>query len=158
MILVRGLQRIDQTEGFIHVPPRGQWIIDHGSQLLVWVYHEDGSNCLGLALTGHDHAVLARHIFIEVGDHWKGDLDPRLLLDVPDPGYVAAHTVNTQPDQFRVPLLELGLYPGKGHELCGADGCEVRRMGEKDQPASLEVLQPEWPMRSDRLEPWSRFS
>lgn len=58
----------------------------------------------------------------------------RDLVNVLDPALVAATSIGGQTDQLDASLGELGLELGKGAKLGGADGGEVFRVREENNP------------------------
>lgn len=60
--------------------------------------------------------------------------------------------VRRDAEQDAVPLLELFRAAGQGDELAGADGREVGRMGEKQDPVSAQGAHDEFAMRGPGAE------
>lgn len=64
----------------------------------------------------------------------------RDLVDILDPLGVRLESVGRQTDKLDVALSKLRLELGKGAELSGADGSEVVRVREKNDPRVANVL------------------
>lgn len=64
----------------------------------------------------------------------------RDLVNVLDPALVAATSIGGQTDQLDASLGELGLELGKGAKLGGADGGEVFRVREENNPTVADEL------------------
>ena len=81
----------------------------------------------------------------------NGIVDVEMLLDVPHPGDVGVRAVDGEAEKLHTAAPEVRGDLGELDELGRADGSEVRRMGEEDQPTPLEVLQPKGAMGRLRL-------
>lgn len=86
------------------------------------------------------HVVEVGDLALLVGNDGEGHLGAGDLVNVLDPVAVAADRVGRQADQLDTALGELGLELGEGAELGRADGGEVLRVGEQDDPFVTDEL------------------
>src|SRR5690606_8341759 len=62
------------------------------------------------------------------------------LLDRSQPGDMRVKAIDRQSEQFAIALGEILLHGSKGHKLRCANGCKIRRVRKKHNPASLEIF------------------
>ena len=125
------LERLDQTEGFVHAATHGQVV--HGDLLDHTLRVDDEEAAAGDAQVVHQNAVLGGDLLGVVAD--DGDLHAAkasLLARSLDPSQMRLHRIAGAGDQLRVQLLELLRTVAEGDDLRGAHKGEVLGIEEQD--------------------------
>ena len=134
-------------------------IVDHGADRGVGVDEEDGSDGRRRTFARLDHAVEVGDFHPQIGDQREAHLDvlhsavDDLVADRAQPCDVAVQSVDRESDELAVERFEFVAACREGHEFGGTDGREVRRVAEKDDPASGIIFRKaDRALRSDGLE------
>ena len=149
-LVLRGqLQRVDHAQDLVEIAARRHRIDDEQFDLLVGADDEDVAHGLvvrrGSAVTAarqfrREHSVELRDFQVGVSNHRIVRRVPLSLLDVLRPLGVLVDGIDAEPDDFGVPLVELGFELRHVAELGRAHGREVLRVGEEDAPRVAEPL------------------
>src|SRR5690606_10225835 len=100
------------------------------AHLLVRVDDEQRTYGQGVVGIGVDQVVQLGHLAVGIGQDREVDLGVLRLVDVIDPPDVRVHRVDRQCDGLDAALGEFILQLGGKAQFGGADGSEVRRVGE----------------------------
>ena len=156
---VDGLQADEHAFDLVEVTAQRQRIVDHGADRGVGVDEEDGSDGRRRTFARLDHAVEVGDFHPQIGDQREAHLDvlhsavDDLVADRAQPCDVAVQSVDRESDELAVERFEFVAARREGHEFGGTDGREVRRVAEKDDPASGIIFRKaDRALRSDGLE------
>lgn len=140
-MLIAGLQTIHNPQHLCGIPAGARRVAQDAPNDLLRVDNKHGSNGESNPLLIDirrilviDHIIGQRDLAVLVADDGEAQLAAGNLVDVFDPGIVAADGVCREPDELGVALCELGLELGEGAELGRAHGREVFRVREEDDP------------------------
>jgi hypothetical protein len=133
-VAVGELERVDDPQDLVEVPPGGLRIGDHQADLLLGVDHEHGAHRVHLVVRRMHHAVEVRDLPVRIRDDRELGLVALRLLDVGHPALVGVHRVDREPDALDLALVELALQARHVPELGGAHRGVVARVREQDGP------------------------
>ena len=77
--LSRSLQGVDDAHDLVEVSPDIERIVDHRTQLALWVNEEHSAHGRGGSACLVDHPVELRHLHVEVRDDRELDIDIEVL-------------------------------------------------------------------------------
>src|SRR5690606_6974437 len=99
LVLVGGLQGVDDPQDLVEVPADVERIVDHRSNAAARVDEEYGPDRGRVRAGFVEHPVSLGDLHVEVGDDWEGDVDAEILLDAANPGDVAIDAVDRAAEQ-----------------------------------------------------------
>lgn len=147
LVLVAGLEGVDDAENLGGVAAGGGRVGEDGADGLLGVNDEDRADGESDALlidVGSvlvvDHVVRERDLALLVTDDGELERRGRQLVDILDPFAVRVNGVGGETDQLDAALGELRLELGERTELGGADGSEIFRVREEDDPVVADEL------------------
>eukprot|EP00968_Pinguiococcus_pyrenoidosus_P024589 scaffold4850_cov213-Pinguiococcus_pyrenoidosus.AAC.23 len=121
----------------------GHWVGQNEADLHLGVHDDQTSQRHERALGVHGRVVQGaeggRDDAPRIGHYGEADGVTRDVLDVREPVLMGAHTVDADGHQLAAEHLKLVVELRGAHKLRGADGREVRRVGEEDAPRTFEV-------------------
>src|ERR1700730_16604320 len=134
--LVAGLQRRQQPQKLIDAAADVHRVPDDGADHSLRIDDESGAYRGAGVRAGVQHPIGPRHRHRGILDDRKRHFDAEAFLDVRDPGDVREDAVDGKPEQIAAQFLKPIIGLGERNELTRADGREVGRVSEEDQPAS----------------------
>ena len=160
LVLVAGLERIDDSKNLGGVPASRGGVCEDCSDGLLRVNDEYGtdreSNALAVDVRGIlviNHVIGKRDLTAFVTNDWEFQVRTADFINVLDPFAVTVDGVGGQTDQLDAALGEFGLELGERTQFGGADWGEILRVGEENNPlVTDEFVEVDWAGGSFGLE------
>ena len=146
-VLVTNLERVHHAQDLVKVATGRGRVRQGQADGLLGVNDEDGANgewdTLGIEVGQVlvvQHIVQGRDLAGIISNDGEVQADVVDLVDIIDPTLVGLETVGGESNDLDVALSELVLETGNLAELGGADGGEVSRVGEEDNPGVADKV------------------
>jgi len=160
LVLVAGLQAVDDAEDLVAVAARGGGVGEDGADGLLGVDDEDRadgeSNSLLVDVGGVlvvQHVVLEGDLTVLVTDDGEVDLVSADFLDILDPAIMRVDGVGAQANQLDTALREFWFELSKSSQFSGANRGVILGMREENHPVVAdEVMEVDWALGGLRLE------
>src|SRR5205814_293416 len=94
LVLLVCLEGGQDPQDLVDAAAVGERVVDHRPHHALVVDDEHAADGRGAGRARVDHPVRLGHLRVQVGDHGELDLDPEVLLDVPNPGDVGVDAVD----------------------------------------------------------------
>ncbi|MEA2122953.1 MAG: hypothetical protein JMHAAFGB_01106 [Dehalococcoides mccartyi] len=141
LVFVSGLKGVNHPQNLLHIPPYVHGVIHDKAYFLVRVQYKYAPDSLGFALSGVNHAISQRDLFVKVSNNGEGYFYSGFFFNISYPGNMGRVAVYAQAQQLNPPLLQFGINLGKGNKFSGANWGKVCGVGKDNKPLAFKIFQ-----------------